>query len=142
MKAALKLVYPPEFSIRMLCSSTLLFGTLSFVALSEGQLKVAAVSLLVAMCSMNYWRHPVKDSIRRYVDIAVANTALCWFAYIAIDLEFCDSFVYWGVAVCFYLHAVAGNLALKGTKEGYHRDSRSHVLFHSSAFTGALHLVL
>lgn len=69
------LLYPRTYSTRMLLSSNLGLAA-ACVATACGQYVCAIVSLVVTCVSVNHWRDPRTHSLRRKVDILVANGSL------------------------------------------------------------------
>lgn len=71
------------FSRRLVWSS---FGSLfcALGAMRAEQLLLAMTSALVFVCSLNYWRHPLRRSWRRFVDIAAALIALLTHMHAAV----------------------------------------------------------
>mmetsp|Transcript_14798 Transcript_14798/g.16846 ORF Transcript_14798/g.16846 Transcript_14798/m.16846 type:complete len:151 (-) Transcript_14798:85-537(-) len=136
----LKLLYPPAFSQRMLKTSFLGFGA-SWWARNCEQEELAALALIVTICSINHWRQPLMNSWRRLIDVTIANLSFAYHIYLAI---FVTSrliflvFLLWFAAACCYVSAIRWGTSsrLRGTDIAYKKASMYHCGLHINAMLG------
>jgi hypothetical protein len=64
----------------------------AWFALSRpGTGRFAIVPVSVFATSLNYWRHPLRDSWRRFIDIAVVLSCLAYQSYVAFSVDIVSS---------------------------------------------------
>ena len=96
------LVLPPRYSRRIFCSCF----QAPFVLLYAWHCHLPSFALnglILFLCSVNYWRHPVRESPRRYVDMFVAACTSLYHNYSALhqlETKSASAVLYWTCVLC------------------------------------------
>lgn len=129
------LMYPPHLSRRMLISSfCFLFNSLS--ALFCGYLDLAVVSSVTCIASLNHWRYPIFSSIRRSIDLVVAQGAVAYYVHSAfhnLTASQWSLYLYGAVGGLLLFYAGALYFGFKGNQDF---ASRSHSIMHFWGIAG------
>jgi len=84
-------ILPPQPAMFLWKLSCLSFISGSY-AIVRGHYTLAPVPLGVCITSLNYWRHPTPNSMRRKIDIGYVNLALVYQIYRAVNAQYVTEF--------------------------------------------------
>lgn len=77
----------PKRVCKPLLLSAFLFLALSFVAFAKGYYLLSFVAFVVFLTSNLYWRHPVKNSVYRQIDVVASVCLLVVGTHVALELN-------------------------------------------------------